>query len=535
MPGTTEYVPLSVRIFRDAMARDVELRDSQTNLRAFAKTFWNIVEPSPFEDNWVVGALSEHLQACAFREIRRLKINIHFRSGKSLFASQLLQAWWWGLTPEERFLYLAHTQRRALHDAEAALKIIRSDKYKNIYGNKYALTKEAVGDFTNDKNGRRISLGAESKVTGEGSGIKVFDDPNDVEDVESPVKRESTNGIFDNLSTRSDNFATDVWILVQQRTHPKDVSGHIEELGGLGFVNLTIPLEYDPKRSVVTVLRFKDPRTESNEISIPSRFPAKEIVNLKLTLNYRYPGQANQDPSTPEGAAIKRAWYPLIDIFDLADVESLVLSYDVGFSENPNADWTWGSFKAQLKAGNHLGPKGEDLQELTLFQHFGKWNDPQRDTECSQFGLRCKVLIDSGIFPNLKKWDVLVEAGVGPGVRIVEAMRNTLLKAGLPAKTSGSNVNKVIRSTGYISAAQASKVGFYRGNQLPGFSDGTNAWINPFFVIVCSLMYDNAPDGTPRWVGEHDDPLDSEAMAHDKLVGVQRNWGAFNPVRDTKK
>jgi hypothetical protein len=281
---------------------------------------------------------------------------------------------------------------------------------------------------------------------------------------------------------------------------------------------------------MVTSLGWSDPRTEIGEVTDPERFPKEAIESLKLSLGYRFAAQANQEPSNPEGSAIKRDWYPIVDVFDPKDVEKLTLSYDVGFSSSPTADWTWGSWKAKLRDGNALG-----LHELTLFQHFGKWDSPDRDQKCSQFGSRCKAVVDAGFFPSLKGWTVTVEAGIGGSVDVVREFKDALVKAGLPAKSMPSNVNKVVRSNGYVAAVQAKKVGLYQGVQLAqlGFRDGAKEWIAPYFGIVCSLVYDNAPDGTPRFKGEHDDPLDSEVMAHDQLT-PKTSWSSFNPVIKSK-
>lgn len=493
------------RIFSLGVLDEIENKDKiERSFYEFVRYYWPITVPRKLVDSWVVGAICEHLQACFDEEIRRLVVNVYQRSGKSNINSVLFPAWYWAKKPSESMLYLSNESRLAHRDADHTRRLIQSAEYQAMFGDRYSITKDAVGYYENDKLGSRISVGSRGMTTGFGGRLRSFDDPNDVN--ESPLERSAMNDRLSNLFTRSDDFSNDIFILVQQRTDPNDATGYLKQLG-LDFTHLVIPLEYQGK------VRSYDPRRTIGEIADPVLIPPSAVDELKIALGYRFSGQANQEPSTPEGAAVRRAWYPLIDVFDLADVERLTLSYDVGFSSSPKADWTWGSFKAKLKEDNSLG-----LNELTLYQHFGKWDSPDRDKACSQFGLRCKALIDTGIFPNLKSWKVTVEAGVGGATELVEEFLNVLLRSGLPASAPRSNVNKVVRSNGYISAAQAGKVGFYRGMQLPGFSNGTESWINPFFAIVSLLMYDNAPDGSPRFIGEHDDPLDGEVMAHEEVM-----------------
>lgn len=474
-------------------------------LRDYVKEFWNVRETVPFQNNWVIGALCEHLTACHERQIRRLIINIYFRSGKSNITSCFFPSWVWTKNPGERFLFLSYAQALALRDAEHTRDLIKHNLYQSHYGDKFKLTKDSASYFENDKSGSRISIGSGSQQTGFGANIKVFDDPNDVNSVESPVDRESMNNRFDNLSTRSDNFAEDVWILIQQRTHPKDVTGHIEELGGMNFEKLVIPLEYDGKK-YFTSLGVCDPRTVVGEVADPKRFPPQAIIDLKMSLSYRYSGQAQQIPVSPSGSAIKRAWYePYIYSLDLSEVVTVRLAYDIGFSDSPDGDWTWGSLKAKMKDGSRI----------TLWQHFGKWENKLRREHIAQIGLQTKNMMEE-LMPNVKWW-LTEEAGVGAGVAVIREDINYLIGKNLPARAMEIKKQaKAVRAVGYRGACENHMTKFYAGAQFEkyGFINGTKHWIIPFLDLATQLQYSD--DGLD-FINGKDDMVDAEVMAHDGL------------------
>jgi hypothetical protein len=66
------------------------------NFTGFVEDAWPSIDSTPFMRNWAVDGICEHLQAVTEGHIKRLLINIPFRSGKSAVTTSVCwPAWTW--------------------------------------------------------------------------------------------------------------------------------------------------------------------------------------------------------------------------------------------------------------------------------------------------------------------------------------------------------------------------------------------------------------------------------------------------------
>jgi hypothetical protein len=100
---------------------------------------------------------------------------------------------------------------------------------------------------------------------------------------------------------------TSAMVIVMQRCHQRDLSGHLLEKGN--FEHLCLPVEYEgPGR--VTSIGLSDPWTEHGELLWPGQFGRTEIEVSKINLDsYGAAGQLQQRPSPAGGGIIKRHWF----------------------------------------------------------------------------------------------------------------------------------------------------------------------------------------------------------------------------------
>lgn len=238
--------------------------EAESSLYNFLKQGWSIIEgKTPFIDGWHIQAISEHLEACYKRQIKNLLINIPPRTGKTNLISVAFPAWVWLHNPEEKFMYASYASSLTIEHSLKCRRLIESDWYQKNWGDLYQLSKDqnAKSFFSNNKTGYRIATSVGGTSTGKGGSILIVDDGNSAADGVSDAKREGANNWWDQVwSTRLNTPKKDIRIVVQQRIHEKDMSGHImANDDGSEWVKLILPMEFEEKRRSRTIVLPSSP------------------------------------------------------------------------------------------------------------------------------------------------------------------------------------------------------------------------------------------------------------------------------------
>jgi len=257
-----------------------------------------------------IDAIIDHLEAVSYGHIRRLLINVPPRHMKSLLVSVFWPAWEWTRWPERRWLYSSYAANLSARDSLVCRRLVESPWYRARWGHIFVLTgdQNVKTRFENNRSAYRLSTSVGGSVTGEGGDRLVCDDPHKVDEVESDAVRKGTLDWWDStMSTRVNDPKTTAMVVVAQRCHQQDLSGHLLEQGG--WEHLCLPAEYEgPSRT--TLIGFTDWRKQPAELLWPERFGRKEIDDLTVSLgSYGAAGQLQQRPSPAGGGMIKREWF----------------------------------------------------------------------------------------------------------------------------------------------------------------------------------------------------------------------------------
>ncbi len=296
---------------------EVQAERSKRSLHYYTKKAWQIVEPeTPFVDNWHIGVICEYLEAVTRLEIQNLIINIPPRHMKSLMVSVFWPTWTWTHSPHVRWLTGSYTDQLATRDALKSRRIIQSNWYQERFGNMFSLTgdQNMKSRYENDATGYRLAFGFGGAVTGEGGDIIVVDDPLKAQDADSDTIRETVNSIYDGtVSTRGNDPKTVRRVVIMQRLHEDDLTGHIlakmQEEGAHQYELLCLPTEYEPKRFFSSIGQM-DPRVNPGELLWPQRFGEKENAAAKVDLGARgYAGQHSQRPAPAGGNIYQTSWW----------------------------------------------------------------------------------------------------------------------------------------------------------------------------------------------------------------------------------
>jgi predicted phage terminase large subunit-like protein len=286
----------------------------ERHLHEFVKGAWHVVEPAtPFVDGWHIGCITEHLQAVTDGEIRDIVINMPPRHMKSLAISVFWFCWVWAKSPETRWLYASYAESLAARDSVKCRDVIRSPWYQNAWGGNFQIKDDenAKTRFANSRMGYRLATSVGGRAAGEGGDYIISDDPHKISEADSDLARQGVLEWWDHtMSTRGNDPKTVRRVVVMQRLHDKDLSGHVLA-EKRGYAHLCIPCRFEPDRVVFTPLQKKhkhlqDHRKAAGELLWPERFGEKEIANLELTLGpWGSASQLQQHPVPAGGGIIK--------------------------------------------------------------------------------------------------------------------------------------------------------------------------------------------------------------------------------------
>lgn len=363
---------------------DIDRELCKRSLVEYGKLAWPIIEPGQrYVHGWHIDAIAEHLQAATFGQIRNLIINIPPRHMKSLLVAVLWFTWVWTFRPESRWLYASYGENLSIRDSLKCRRIIQHPWYQQMFGEVFQLAEDQNQKtrFENNKTGYRLATGVGGMATGEGGDFIVVDDPMKAADAHSATLSETVTDWWDNtMSTRGNNPETVVKVVIMQRLHEQDLTGHLLEkmkIDGQHYEHLCLPAEYEGRQER-TAIGWRDPRQWPGELLWKERFSPAALKDLKSSMSsYAAAGQLQQRPAPDEGGILKKSWWrywrprgvkmPPVQVKladgGLLEVEAVELplefdemlqSWDCTFKDKATSDFVAGQVWARSMASKFL-------------------------------------------------------------------------------------------------------------------------------------------------------------------------------------
>ncbi len=342
---------------QEAGLTDEDLRtreNCENSLSTFIQYMWRSIDPAVYKHNWHIDALSEHLEALVWGDIKHLLINISPRCMKSILGSVSFLPWIWAQQektfrsgPETSLLYSSYGQKLSLEHSLKARTLLNSPLYQRFWGSRFVLSEDqnTVTKFTNNRGGYRMSTSVGSNLTGSGASIIGVDDPHNTVEMESEIAIQSVIDWWDTaLSTRLNDPVEGRFFVIMQRLRENDLSGHILDQDQGEWTHLMLPMEHDTDRHCTTSIGFSDPRTEEGELMWPARIDEKALKALKKKLGeFGSSGQLQQAPVPKGGGIIKSEWWiPYIPGPDgfYPPMEFIVSVADTAYTEKTENDYS---------------------------------------------------------------------------------------------------------------------------------------------------------------------------------------------------
>ncbi len=358
--------------------QEVRYAQAKKSLKHFVTQAWQILEPAtPLLWNWHLDLLCEHLESVSRGECHQLAVNIPPRYMKSMLVTIMWPCWEWATNPGLRYLFVSYAAKLSVEHSVKRRLILESPWYATgmhgYWGHKdYSLTDDqnTKTGYANTYRGQMDATSVGASAIGQGGDRVVIDDPVNPQEALSDTQRATANDFFDaHLSSRLNTKQGEhegAFVLVMQRLHMDDLTGHVLKEGG--WEHVCIPAIAEKDEDVVfpsghTVHRCAE------SLLWPEREGQEQINKARLRLNsYGFAGQYQQRPVPLEGGLIKRTylrfwvseWLPGDergvnapgDIMQLpaGDLTDFCQSWDTTYWETSTADYCVGQVWAKMKA-----------------------------------------------------------------------------------------------------------------------------------------------------------------------------------------
>ncbi len=313
---------------------------AQDDFLSFVKTVW---------PEFIEGAHHRHIAKkfndLASGKITRLIVNMPPRHTKSEFASFLLPAWMVGRQPKLKIIQATHTGELAIRFGRKAKHLIDSEEYAKIFKTTLQEDSKAAGRWETSQGGEYFAAGVGGAITGRGADLLIIDDPHSEQDALSPNAMENAYEWYTSGPRQRLQPGGKI-VLVMTRWSTKDLTG------------ILLANQKEVKGDHWEVVEF--PAILDNGTPVwPEYWNKDELEKVKATLPVqKWNAQWMQQPTSEEGAIIKREWWRPWKSKYIPPLQHVIQSYDTAFLKSETADYsaitTWGVFYPSEDQGAQL-------------------------------------------------------------------------------------------------------------------------------------------------------------------------------------
>ena len=299
----------------------------------FMQEFWPEVSSETPKWNWHISYLAEELEQIAYRVANNqpkehdLIINIPPGTTKSITATIMFPVWCWTNWYYMKFITASYSSALSLEHAEASRDLIRSEHFKLLFPElTIKQDKDTKSNFRCQKaekrrdtilyqhlGGNRYSTSVGGTLTGFHAHMIIIDDPIDPNAAASDVKLKAANKWMEQTaSTRKVDKEVTATILIQQRLHQDDPSGHMLNADAENIKLISLPGQI---RDYEDCLFPKDLKSKYvDNLLDPERMSWKVMEGLKKRMGqYGFAGQIGQKPTPPGGGMFKTDNFQSVD------------------------------------------------------------------------------------------------------------------------------------------------------------------------------------------------------------------------------
>ena len=281
--------------------------------------------------------MADAFERVANGSLKRLIINMPPRHTKSEFASYLFPAWYLGKFPHKKIIQTAHTAELATNFGRKVRNLVATPDYQALFPTKLSSDSKAAGRWNTNKGGDYFAIGVGGAVTGKGADVLIIDDPHSEQEA-----MQGNPAVFDRVyewyssGPRQRLQPGGSIIIVMTRWSKRDLTGQI--------INNSVKREGDEWETIEFPALMPSGKPLWSEF-----WSQKELEAIKAEIPVgKWEAQYQQNPTSEEGAIIKREMWKIWEKDEPPLCEFIIQSWDTAFEKNNRADYsactTWGVF-----------------------------------------------------------------------------------------------------------------------------------------------------------------------------------------------
>jgi predicted phage terminase large subunit-like protein len=245
----------------------------------------------------------------------------------------MLPAWFLGKYPNKKIIQCSNTAELAVGFGRKVRNLVDSEQYARVFPNVHLRAdSKAAGRWSTSGNGEYFAIGVGGTVTGKGADLLIIDDPHS----EQEAKLAATNPeIFDSVyewytsGPRQRLQPGGAIILVMTRWSKRDLTGRI--------IQSSIDKDGNDEWEVID---FPAILPSGNPLW-PQFWSLEELEALRSELPpSKWNAQYQQQPTSEEGAIVKREWWQEWRDERPPPCEFIIQSWDTAFTKNERSDYS---------------------------------------------------------------------------------------------------------------------------------------------------------------------------------------------------
>ena len=284
--------------------------------------------------------MAKKFEDIANGKIKRLIINMPPRHTKSEFASYMLPAWFLGRFPNKKIIQCSNTAELAVGFGRKVRNLVGSEQYAKVFPDvSLRSDSKAAGRWSTSGDGEYFAIGVGGTVTGKGADLLIIDDPHSEQEAAiASTNPEVYDKVYEWYSSgpRQRLQPGGAIIVVMTRWAKKDLTGRI--------IKSSIEKDGDTWETIDFPAILP-----SGRALWPEFWDLKELEVLREELPIsKWQAQYQQQPTSEEGALVKREWWKTWEPDYPPRCEFVIQSWDTAFTKNERSDYsactTWGVF-----------------------------------------------------------------------------------------------------------------------------------------------------------------------------------------------